>query len=172
ICGGYQLLGERIEDDVESKRGAVDGLGLLPVTTRFEADKVLTRPSATCAWLDDAPVSGYEIRHGRPVRHGGEPLFGADEGCRSGWTLGTSWHGALEGDDLRRALLRRVATVRGRRFTGGGEPFATIRERRLDRLGDLIAQHADTAALTALIDNGAPTDLPTLGSSLEAPCSA
>lgn len=171
ICGGYQLLGERIADEIESRRGTVDGLGLLPVTTRFAADKVLTRPAATCGWLGGAPVSGYEIRHGRPVRHGGEPLFG-DEGCRTGWTLGTSWHGALEGDELRRALLRRVAAARGRSFTGGTEPFAATRDRRLDRLGDLIADHVDTAALRRLIEGGAPADLPVLGSRLEAPCSA
>ncbi|UUY03378.1 cobyric acid synthase [Svornostia abyssi] len=172
VCGGYQLLGERIDDDVESKRGAVDGLGLLPVTTTFAAEKVLTRPAASCDWLRGTPVSGYEIRHGRPVRHGGEPLFGADEGCRVGWTLGTSWHGALEGDAFRRALLHRVAAHRGRYFSGGTAAFADVREQRLDRLGDLIEQHADTAALRALIEDGAPTDLPTLATALEAPCSA
>src|SRR4051794_10536720 len=41
ICGGYQLLGERIADGVESGQGAVQGLGVLPVTTTFERSKVL-----------------------------------------------------------------------------------------------------------------------------------
>src|SRR5205823_3733364 len=41
ICGGYQLLGERIEDNVESGRGEVRGLALLPVTTKFEPQKLL-----------------------------------------------------------------------------------------------------------------------------------
>ena len=63
-------------------------------------------------------TTGYEIRHGRVARHGGEPLLVADDGepdgCRAGWTLGTSWHGALEDDGLRRALLRAVAAARGR----------------------------------------------------------
>ena len=43
ICGGYQLLGERIVDDFESGDGEVAGLGVLPATTRFAADKVLRR---------------------------------------------------------------------------------------------------------------------------------
>jgi adenosylcobyric acid synthase len=159
ICGGYQLLGERIEDGVESRRGAVEGLGLLPVTTAFAADKLLRRPSGHCAWLD-TEVGGYEIRHGRVARHGGAPLIGGDEGCRAGSVIGLSWHGALEHDAFRRALLAHVAAVRGRRFVPGTTPFAAVREAHLDTLGDLVAGHVDTSRLAELIEGGPPAGLP------------
>lgn len=174
VCGGYQLLGERIVDDVESGRGRVDGLGVLPVVTTFEADKVLRRRAGRCAWLDTA-ASGYEIRHGRATRHGGEALLSADDGepdgCRTANSLGTSWHGALEHDAFRRALLRHVAAVRGRRFEAGGASFASMRERRLDVLGDLVAGNVDTARLAALIEGGVPADLPTIQTEVR-PCCA
>jgi adenosylcobyric acid synthase len=160
ICGGYQLLGERIDDDVESRRGTVEGLGLLPVTTAFAPEKILRRPSGRCDWLG-CDVAGYEIRHGRPARHGGAALIG-DEGCRSDNVIGLSWHGALEHDDFRRALLAHVAAVRGRAFVPGTRPFAAVREAHLDALGDLVGRHVETEALTELIDGGAPAGLPTL----------
>jgi adenosylcobyric acid synthase len=169
ICGGYQLLGERIDDAVESGRGSVAGLGLLPVTTRFEPEKILRRPTGYCGWLGTA-VGGYEIRHGRVHRHSGDAVF-EDDGCRAGAVLGFSWHGALEHDDFRRALLTWVAERRGRHFLPGTTPFADARDCRLDALGDLVADHVDTARLSALIADGAPGDLPTL--SLEVrPCCA
>jgi adenosylcobyric acid synthase len=175
VCGGYQMLGEQIVDEVESARGAVSGLGLLPVTTAFAKDKLLRRPSGWCQWLGTA-VAGYEIRHGRPERGGGEPLIvtdaGEDEGCRAGAVIGLSWHGALEHDEFRRALLGRVAAGRGRRFTGGGVPFAAVREAHLDALGDLIAKHTDTERLAAMIENGAPADLPVLESEVRACCAS
>ena len=150
ICGGYQLLGERIEDAVESRRGAVAGLGLLPVSTRFEQDKILRRRTGHSPWLGTG-ASGYEIRHGRVVRHGGEELI-EDEGCIAGSVIGTSWHGVLEHDEFRRELLVRIAEQRGRRFAPGTVPFAAIREARLDVLGDLVAEHLDTTMLTGLIE--------------------
>jgi adenosylcobyric acid synthase len=169
VCGGFQLLGERIADDVESGRGQVSGLGLLPVITTFRPEKILRRPAGRCTWLG-TDASGYEIRHGRVRRHGGEPVFD-DEGCRVGSVVGFSWHGALEHDDFRRALLSWVAATRGRRFAPGAESFADARARRLDALGDLVAEHMDTARLAALIEHGPPADLPTL--TLEArPCCA
>jgi adenosylcobyric acid synthase len=163
ICGGYQLLGERIADDVESRRGEVAGLGLLPVTTTFGADKLLRRRRGRCEWLG-TPASGYEIRHGRVARHGGEHLLTADDGepdgCRLGPVLGTSWHGALEDDGFRRALLARLAAERGREFEPGDVPFAAARAARLDALGELIAENLDTDRLAELIDDGPPAGLP------------
>jgi adenosylcobyric acid synthase len=166
ICGGYQLLGESITDDVESGAGQVPGLGLLPVTTAFAPDKVLRTVSGHSALLGSA-VGGYEIRHGRPVRNGGSALIthtdGAEEGCASGTTLGTSWHGLLEHDDARRALLRWVAARRAIAFVPApAVSFTAERERQLDVLGDLIDQHLDTDHLRALIERGVPTDLPDL----------
>jgi adenosylcobyric acid synthase len=163
VCGGYQLLGERIVDEVESGRGVVEGLGLLPVATEFGADKVLRRRRGRCPWLDTA-ASGYEIRHGRVTRHGGDELLAAEDGepdgCRVGPVIGTSWHGALEDDGFRRALLTRLAAERGRRFVPGDVPFASAREARLDVLGDLVAGHMDTDRLAALIEEGPPAGLP------------
>jgi adenosylcobyric acid synthase len=157
ICGGYQMLGSEIVDPVESKAGRVPGLGLLPVSTVFAPDKLLTNRSGSSRF---GPVHGYEIRHGRVTRHGGEPLIGDDEGCLVGSVLGTSWHGVLEHDDFRRALLGWVADRVGRRFVPGDHAFADIRAERLDGLGDLVEQHLDTAALAALIEGGAPPELP------------
>jgi len=190
ICGGYQLLGERIVDFYESGDGEVSGLGLLPVTTTFEPDKVLRRRVGHCGWLG-AEVGGYEIRHGRvsgvsdvPARdcrrgredrrHSpGEALFiasdGEPDGCRHGAVLGTSWHGVLEHDGFRRALLAHVAELRGRRFVPGTGSFAAAREARLDVLGDLVEKHLDTEGLASLIEGGVPSDLPSLATEVR-PC--
>jgi adenosylcobyric acid synthase len=174
ICGGYQLLGERIVDRVESRRGTVAGLGLLPVFTTFEPDKLLRRRRGRCAWLN-TEAGGYEIRHGRVERLGGESLLtaadGEPDGCRVGDVLGTSWHGALEHDAFRRALLARVAAARGRRFVPGSVSFAAAREAHLDTLGDLVADHVDTARLAALIEGGVPAGLPTIQTEVR-PCCA
>ncbi|MBO8188359.1 cobyric acid synthase [Streptomyces spirodelae] len=163
VCGGYQLLGERIEDDVESRAGVVDGLGVLPVRVKFARDKTLARPHG--AALGEA-VEGYEIHHGVAEVYGGEPFMcDTDEapldGCRVGTVWGTHWHGSLESDGFRRAFLRRVAADSGRAFVPAPDTrFAALREEQLDRLGDLIEEHADTGALLRLIEKGVPEGLP------------
>ncbi|CAA9458617.1 MAG: Cobyric acid synthase [uncultured Rubrobacteraceae bacterium] len=163
ICGGYQMLGGRIEDGVESAEAEAAGLGLLPVETFFEEEKVLGRPSGRASGFEDAEVSGYEIHHGRVRRDGGDPLFetGDDtEGCMTGTTLGTSWHGILESDGFRRALLLWVAGERGLDWSPGEASFAVAREAQLEKLGDLVADHVDREALLRVIEQGAPCGLP------------
>ncbi|MFE3037215.1 cobyric acid synthase [Streptomyces canus] len=155
ICGGFQILGEHIEDEVESRQGQVEGLGVLPVRVRFAREKTLTRPVGEAL---GEPVEGYEIHHGVAEVHGGEAFL---DGCRVGQTWGTHWHGSLESDGFRRAFLREVAAAAGRRFVPAPDTsFAALREEQLDRLGDLIEQHADTDALWRLIESGAPQGLP------------
>jgi len=153
ICGGYQMLGTDLDDPVESRAGVVAGLGLLPVRTRFEPAKTLARPERVLA--DGSVLRGYEIHHGTVRREGGEPLV-ADIGCRDGAVAGTIWHGLLENDGFRRRYLAGAAAAAGRRFTvAPGTDFAAIREERLDRLGDLVADHLDRDGVHRLLAGGA-----------------
>jgi adenosylcobyric acid synthase len=163
ICGGYQLLGQRILDRVESRAGEVTGLSLLPVETVFEATKVLANPVGTAPWLGGVAASGYEIHHGRTRARGGEPVLSSEDGdlgCRRGAVVGVAWHGIFEADGFRRAFLGWVAAERGLDWVAGERPFAAVREERLEAVGDLIADHVDTAALERLLEEGAPPGLP------------
>ena len=150
ICGGFQMLGHRIEDGVESTDSA-DGLGLLALNTRFEPEKLLRQVAAN-VWGVEA--TGYEIRHGRVDRD--EPLI------EEGNVLGTAWHGLLEGDAFRRKLLAWVAERTGREWTPGTIAFRDVREQQLDRLADWLAASIDAPALLELIEHGAPEGLPTI----------
>ncbi len=167
ICGGYQMLAGQIDDPVESRLGQVAGLGLLPVRVRFGPRKQLGRPTGFAL---GAPVTGYEIHHGiaevtDPAGHGSEPFL---DGCRRGAVWGTSWHGALENDEFRRAFLAEVAAQAGRDFAPAPDTdFAAVRQARLDVLGDLVAGHLDLAALSGLIEGGPPKSLPRLVASLD-----
>jgi adenosylcobyric acid synthase len=165
ICGGHQMLARTITDDVESGSGVVPGLGLLPTDVRFAPEKTLGRPVGTAL---GQRVRGYEIHHGVvTVDAGAEPFL---DGARAGSVWGTTWHGALEDDGFRRAFLTEVARVSGRRFVPAPDTdFAAVREARLDALGDLVAEHADTDALWRLIESGPPDGLPLLPSGVLSP---
>ncbi|MFF0814226.1 cobyric acid synthase [Rhodococcus sp. NPDC003318] len=168
VCGGYQMLGRRIVDDVESGLGTVDGLGLFDLDIEFAADKVLRQASGVA---DGLPVSGYEIHHGRVTRTGDAPLLhhddGAPEGSVRGSVFGTHWHGLLESDGYRRRLLGRIAAATGREFTvAPGTSVAAERDAQLDLLADLVEQNLDVDALLDLIERGAPGNLPVLASRL------
>ncbi|OFJ54545.1 cobyric acid synthase [Mycolicibacterium grossiae] len=154
ICGGFQMLGRTIRDPhgVEGSPATVDGLGLLDVETTFGAEKVLRLPSGTGL---GAPASGYEIHHGRVTR--GDAADDFLGGARAGLVFGTMWHGSLEGDALRAALLRETLGL-----PASGASFAAARRRRLDLLGDLVEEHLDVDALLELATRGAPDGLPFL----------
>jgi adenosylcobyric acid synthase len=167
ICGGLQMLGERINDEVESRRGAVPGLGLLPIEISFAPRKTVARPAGMAFGV---PVSGYEIHHGyvSKAAAGLAGLItlpdGSPEGVVSarGSIFGTHWHGAFESDEFRRAFLTAAARLAGRRgFTVAPDTrFAALRQNLLDLLGDLVEEHVDTGALWRLIEHGPPPGLP------------
>jgi adenosylcobyric acid synthase len=128
ICGGYQMMGTRIVDDVESRAGEVEGLGGLDVETVVQPEKVVRR-RAHC----------YEIHHGVVS----DDALLHDEGRM----LGTTVHGFFDDDQLRHAFL---GDVRDEPWTSDVS-FAAVREAQADALGDLVEEHLDLDAVFALL---------------------
>jgi adenosylcobyric acid synthase len=156
VCGGYQVLGRRVVDDIESGRGEVDGLGWLDVETVFGAEKV-TRQRRGHAM--GQRVTGYEIHHGRTTRgptaagwvhlddvHGCEDEGAVDPEARA---VGTSLHGLFEEDGFRATFLTEIGRRRDKTFVPAGVSFAAAREAQFDRLADLIEAHVDLDAVLA-----------------------
>jgi adenosylcobyric acid synthase len=124
ICGGYQMLGRRIQDPlgVESALPEVAGLALLPVETVFEPSKATYQAEARIlsgpgwlATLRNQPVQGYEIHMGRTPsqqpwleisRRNGTRLAVADGAvAATGKVWGCYLHGLFANESLRRAWL-------------------------------------------------------------------
>ncbi|KAB8145653.1 cobyric acid synthase [Chloroflexia bacterium SDU3-3] len=159
ICGGYQMLGESIDDALgtEGPAGRERGLGLLPVATSFAAEK-RTAPiqaRSLLPWAHGAALEGYEIHMGRTVRLGGaspsatltarrgQPCH-EDDGCASAdarvW--GCYIHGIFASAAFRHAWLATLGWQGGTPATPAPDPY--------DRLADVVEQHLDAAQLAAL----------------------
>ena len=166
ICGGYQMLGERLDDPdhVESDVASARGLGLLPVVTTFARTKTTRRvrgrvlPGGPLDAAAGADVDAYEIHCGETVVRGGAPVFALGErvgdapaavdGRRTGGVLGTYLHGCFSSGPLRRALLTAAAARRG---VAPDPRWGTdALGDRYDRLADRVAAALDLDALGRL----------------------
>ncbi|MBI3075559.1 MAG: cobyric acid synthase, partial [Deltaproteobacteria bacterium] len=109
ICGGYQMLGERIDDPTgaESLTPSCTGLGLVPATTVLAREKLTAQVRFT-GWQGEpeGEFAGYEIHLGE-TWHPWRPLFRvqrrgqagatADGACSAdGRVLGTYLHGLFD----------------------------------------------------------------------------
>ena len=153
LCGGYQMLGTRIEDPegLEGPPDGVDGLGLLDVTTVMTPEKRLALTTATDI-ASGLPVQGYEIHLGRtegPGRARPWLMIGdRPEGAQSpdGRIRGTYLHGLFDADAFRTAWLGALGHA-----TPATSHTAAV-EATLDALAAHLAAHLDLDRFLALAD--------------------
>jgi adenosylcobyric acid synthase len=157
ICGGYQMLAVAIVDTVESGRGHVPGLALLPTKVTFDRSKHLGLYAGS--WRGD-PVDSYQIHHGQAALEMNDARSGTVERFLDGFRMGTTWgmsgHGVFENDAFRRSWLTEVAGQAGVGWqpAANAPSFRTLRNDMLDRLADAVEEHLDTDRLLELIDRG------------------
>jgi adenosylcobyric acid synthase len=151
ICGGLQMLGEALID-THGVDGNAPGLGLLPLVTVFEPEKLLSRTAlrfdnrldAPWAALGGVQTEGYEIRHGRTQPHPGLPApqvalrnAGGDAvGWQAGRVLGVYAHGLFEQPAVLQAL-----------FGQSGRPLDAV----FEGMADFIDLHFQPGKLAELI---------------------
>ena len=157
LCGGYQMLGNVVDDQhgIEGPAGATTGLGHLAVDTVLAADKTLARVTAAAPGFG-ATVTGYEIHMGRTDGADcARPLLDIDgrpDGAMSadGLVIGTYVHGIFADDGFRRAFLADLASRRGRAGRFGAVEFAGRVDAVLDDLAAHMAAHLDLDAFAEI----------------------
>lgn len=178
ICGGYQMLGQRVidPDSVESSVKEATGLGLLPVETKLLLEK---ETHQALAYLEDSGLvvaadcngvmTGYEIHMGvtthldvpRPfarIFRRGDSSVNIEDGSVSpdGRVFGTYLHGIFDNPRFREVYLNRIRMEKGMPLRRGtqkkplDDPF--------ERLADHMEQHLDMKQILAIcgLGNGLP----------------
>jgi adenosylcobyric acid synthase len=152
LCGGYQMLGQRLDDPEgsEGPAGSIDGLGLLDVTTRLGGAKTLTavagRDLAT-----GTVISGYEMHIGVTTGAGcARPMLDLDshlDGASSadGRIMGCYVHGLFAADGFRHAFLYRLKKREASKLA-----YETEVDAILDRLAAHLGQYLDLDRIWAI----------------------
>lgn len=164
ICGGYQVLGERIEDEdgVDIKDGqAIEALGILPVETSFVADKRvrLIQAELMSGHFGEGVVEGYEIHLGRTEKTGpAEDLLQFPDGkdgvvIGEGRIAGCYLHNIFHNDGFRAAWLNMIRKNQGFVIK---EPVDTldIKEQSFKKLAEICRENLDMDYLFQLVEKG------------------
>ncbi|MEE8056898.1 MAG: cobyric acid synthase [Pseudomonadales bacterium] len=155
ICGGFQMLGNHIDDPdgLESKAGKSQALGLLDFATVLKSEKQLHQVSGYLN-LDNssepAAVMAYEIHAGTSfgpaLLHPFATIDGKDDGAISTdkQIIGTYLHGLFDHSEARDALLAWAGLKAIKPFD-----YAQLQEQEINRLADCIEQYVDLGKLFA-----------------------
>ncbi|TKX78340.1 cobyric acid synthase, partial [Halorubrum sp. SD626R] len=156
LCGGYQMLGERLTNAEIEGTGAVtavDGVGVLPIETRFSTDKRVERVTRDVDTGGTGPIAGatgtatgYEIHMGRSSPTGAVARPLGPESAATARVLGTYLHGLFENANVRNAFVEAVFDAAGRSRPSGPNAGSADARSPYDRAADLVSEHVDLAA--------------------------
>ena len=165
ICGGYQMMGRTISDPhgMESAEGSIPGLGLLPVDTVMEKEKIteqargtVTAGTGLLAGLEGLELTGYEIHMG--VTHGApagitflETARGSC-GITAGNAMGTYLHGIFDSHEFTRGLMNNIRRAKGLQAREDSFSYREYRENEFNRLAHALRQSLDMEKIYRILD--------------------
>lgn len=178
VCGGFQMLGDVVQDSGVETEGYQEesGLGLLPLTTTLAPEKTLAQFEGRtavlhgdAAYLSKLPVKGYEIHNGITCLSSGVdhqsadvlnlfedgltpdmPLLGAVN--KNGNVVGTYIHGLFDTDEIVDAVLSAAAPhIRVQLKPDAETSYAAYVDKQFDTLADVIEDSLDVDELLDLM---------------------
>ena len=175
ICGGYQMLGEKVCDPlhVESENDEVEGLGLLPYETSMHGKKNTYQVLFDCEELPflDMKFSakgmrGYEIHMGETtLTKEAQSLFHITQRSEAPVNLmdgfinekhnvfGTYCHGIFDNDEIRRAVINALRRRKGLEDLPIQFRYRKYKESEFDRLANTVRKNFDMDAFYKILEN-------------------
>lgn len=161
ICGGFQMLGEKIIDSyqIESREKQLSGLGLLPIETVFYPEKITTQVEGFFCLQPSIKIRGYEIHMGKS--YGNMELFNIKrlatgenlyDGAKNGNVWGTYIHGLFENDSFRRWLINKHRIKKGLNSIEHTFSWQNLKDSFIDRVACEIERNLEMDKITKLID--------------------
>ena len=137
ICGGYQMLGQTVEDPdgIEGNITRLPGLGLLPIQTKMTPEKTTRQVTFQ---FDGQPCQGYEIHQG--VSDTDQAIIQADH-C-----IGTYIHGFLDNAPVIEYLLKDKTVSRT-----SLKSYSEFKEEQYDKLADHVRHYVDIPRLYKIL---------------------
>jgi len=161
ICGGYQMLGEVIEDPLGiEEKGSIRGMELLPIRTVMEVSKTTSQISGTIeamegifSVLNKQKISGYEIHMGCSKNLGTES-FCRIENTKTGETThdgtyckevyGTYVHGIFDNGAIAPLIVSELAKRKGIAINSNEwMDHNTYKETQYNKMAEILREHLD-----------------------------
>ncbi len=169
ICGGYQMLGETLSDPNNVEYGGqIDGMGLLPIKTVFEKQKVRTRVTGWFMKIDGmleglshAPIEGYEIHMGTSVSARNlvnlltEDGRSKMDGAYSGNVYGSYVHGIFDNPKCAKALIISLCKAKGIDWSNvQAFDLSEYREEQYEKLANAVRESLDMQMIYQILEDG------------------
>jgi adenosylcobyric acid synthase len=144
ICGGYQMLGQTVEDPdgIEGSITSLPGLGLLPIHTTMTPEKTTKQVTFM---FEGQECKGYEIHQG--VSDTDEAILQTDH-C-----IGTYIHGFLDNAPVIEHLLSEKVKVKSEQFASAEKNPQEFKEQQYDKLADYVRKHVDIDQIYKILTN-------------------
>ena len=174
ICGGFQILGQKITDlnNLESNLREISGLGLLPIETVIETEKItaqyentLKNLSGILSGMENVKINGYEIHQGYSYLENGDKsknlkeiqkncIFGEKKlkGMMRENVIGTYIHGIFDNFEFTNSFLNKIRENKGLEYVDKKFSYSEYKDREYDKLAKVLRENIDIEKIYEIIE--------------------
>lgn len=161
ICGGFQILGNKVKDPyhIEGDIEELNGLGLLDLETIMENEKTLVQykgklvvDNGILKTLNNFEIKGYEIHQG--ITQGNEKNLTTDDRTifvNRDNIIATYLHGIFDNKNFTDVLLNEIRRRKGLEEVNNNISYEEYKLKEFDKLEKLVRENVDIDEIYKII---------------------